>query len=220
MSEETNTPNNNTKINTVDQTEALDRGRNDSQIPDDMSSLESLVTTIDREMAHVHGVMGMGEFAEPLETVDLRDRYIVFSTNNVKYAVHIKNVIEIGNVPAITTIPNSPSWLRGVTNIRGDIISVIDLTRFMGEDRDAPSSLDAGKIIVVSLGEDELTTALLVDRVNNMLSIEDEGLIEPSAPMDNRLAPYLDGVYKDGSELLIILNLEKFLQSSDIRQFD
>ena len=142
-------------------------------------------------------------------------RLIRFSVGSSSYAVHESFVTELDRVPKITLVPQAPAWLRGVTNLRGDILSVVDLRSFIGLDPTAAS----GRMLVLRLPEETFSLGLLVDTVDGILVVED-GSIQPPAPMlEGPLAPYLSGMSAaDG--LVAVLDLDRLLRSSDIRQFD
>ncbi|HXU44077.1 MAG TPA: chemotaxis protein CheW, partial [Thermoanaerobaculia bacterium] len=68
----------------------------------------------------------------PAEPPAAAERSVVFLLGATRCAVPIDRVLEIGDVPAITPVPNVPAWVRGVANLRGDILAIVDLGAYVG----------------------------------------------------------------------------------------
>jgi len=156
--------------------------------------------------------------AQPAAT--RKDRYVVFTSAGAAYAVLETSVTEVERVPKITAVPRVPDWVRGVTSLRGEVISVIDLRLFLGLE---PTSLHTGRLLVVRLApqeHEELSLGLLVDTVDQIASVAHDAVRPPASPLEGPLAPYLTGVARVGDRLAAALDLDALLQSADIRQFD
>jgi purine-binding chemotaxis protein CheW len=148
------------------------------------------------------------------------DRYVVFTTAGAAYAVLETSVTEVGRIPKITAVPRVPEWLRGVTSLRGEVLSVVDLRVYLGLE---PTSLHAGRLLVVRINardEEELSLGLLVDTVDQIAGVAHDELRPPASPLEGALAPYLTGVVRVGERLVAALDLDLLLHSADIRQFD
>lgn len=180
-------------------------------------SLDDLLTMIEQELAQTYGPPRLTATASPAIS-SLTERYVLFTLAGTRYAIAIATVLEIGRVPAITYVPNVPPWIRGVTNLRGEILSVIDFRLFLG--LTAPASLDHSRLLVVQALEQELTTALIVDQVNGMLHLSAPRPAGPEVAVSDKLAPYLRGVYDQHSQFLAVFDLERWLASPDVRQFE
>lgn len=180
-------------------------------------SLAHLVAEIDSETRRAAPVPSGVAVAETTETT-AKARYIVFSAVGSRYAVPIEGVTEIGRVPKITSVPNLPEWVRGVTNLRGDVLSVVDFRTFF----DLPSLevTDSDRMMVVRAGRSGLVTGLIVDGVAGMRDLADTEIVPPSTLIEDKVADYLRGVCTRDDALLAVLDLEKFLSSSEIRQFE
>ena len=106
-------------------------------------------------------------------------RYVLLSIASAHYAVREAFVTELERVPKITLVPHVPAWVRGVTNLRGDILSVIDMRTFLGLDS-SPSH--SARMLVVRLLHEEFATGLLVDGVDRIVAILDlDRLLRSSA---------------------------------------
>jgi len=144
-------------------------------------------------------------------------RFVQFTIEATCYAVSEAFVTELDRVPAITLVPQTPAWLRGVTSLRGDVLSVVDLRVLLGLD---PTSTHTGRMLVVRLLDEDFSVGLLVDGVDRIITIEAAAVHPPAAPLEGPLAPFLTGMCVAGEQLVTIFDLERLLRSADIRQFD
>ncbi len=179
-------------------------------------SLDQLVAAIDREVAAVGLDQSQEAPAAPAGTGEAR--HIVFTLGATRYAVAVGNVVEIGRAPELTRVPNLPAWVLGVSNLRGDIFAVLDLRALLGLEVLGP--IGEGRMLVARAGGEEVSAGLIVDQVNGVAGISMVELAPPTAPIDDRLAPYLVGVEERQDRLLVVLDLERLLMSEEIRQFE
>jgi purine-binding chemotaxis protein CheW len=132
------------------------------------------------------------------------------------YGVPISLVREIVRVPEITAVPNAQKYVEGVINLRGKIISVIDLRKRFGE-----TELEASKknrIVVVEL--ESRTVGLIVNSASEVLKISPADIEPPSAVFLNGEVDYVTGVGKLNNRLVILLDLNKALGASELNRSD
>jgi purine-binding chemotaxis protein CheW len=148
---------------------------------------------------------------EPVAGADSLDgQYLTFLLGKEEYAAEILKVQEIRGLTPITTIPNAPPFIRGVMNLRGTVIPVIDLRLRFGVGR---AEYDRYSVIVVVRVGDRVT-GLLVDSVTDVLDVAKDQ-IEP--PPDLGVAvdlSCLTGVAKTGDRLVILLDIERVLEAA------
>lgn len=188
----------------------------DSEIPDRAATLADAIAATDRQLDIPAAVTAT---AVPVVASDgaPTERFVLFSIASTYYAVPEMFVIELERVPKITLVPHMPSWMRGVTSLRGDILSVIDMRTFLGLDVPSPHS---GRMLVVRLLNEEFSTGLLVDAVDRIAAVRPEEIRPPASPLEGPLVTYLTGVCVIGGRLVAVLDLERLLRSPEIRQFD
>ena len=92
-------------------------------------------------------------------------RFVLLSIADAHYAVPEAYVTELERVPRITMVPQVPGWMRGVTSVRGDIVSVIDLRNFLGLEPHQPAP---ARMLVVRLLDEPFSTGLIVDAVDRI----------------------------------------------------
>lgn len=136
-------------------------------------------------------------------------QFIGFHLHNGEYAIPITRVREIINMPEITTLPDSPLYLRGITNLRGSVIPVVNIKQLMHIPENGAISQ---KVIVVSCGS--LTFGVLVDSITGVVSIEDADIESPEA-MPHGKADQVEGVAKLGNRLIVLLEPKKLIPVED-----
>jgi purine-binding chemotaxis protein CheW len=132
---------------------------------------------------------------------------VVFELANEFYGINIAVVESIIKMQAITQLPQTPVYVKGVTNLRGSVLPVIDLrTRFNLESQEANRQT---RIIIVTMGS--VKVGVVVDGVSEVLRVSDE-LIEPLPPMVNTVnSVFLKGIVRLENRLIILLELGKVL---------
>jgi len=195
--------------------------------------LNEIIASIDDEIEQSHETDLMvtieaeasGRRSENLE------QYLIFTLAGAMYAAPATNVREVGEMANLTPVPNVPDWLLGVTNLRGDVLSVVDLHTFLSlEQPDYLESLSRGDpsfsgeqaVLVVHPRNDAslMTTGLVVDEVNDIRYLTKDRIIAPAAPIEDQVGSYLRGVYEDEDQLLVVLDFERLLLSPEMRQFE
>lgn len=125
---------------------------------------------------------------DPSESASDQDRYVVFDAAGVRAAFPISSVRKIERLPLYTSLPNMPEWCLGISNIRGEIISLTDLAALAQISNDDRHS--ERKVIVVHDAQSNATTAVVVDRVVGIRRCQSDALRsldEPNTPI-TRLA--------------------------------
>jgi len=132
------------------------------------------------------------------------------------FGIPIALVREIVRVPEITAVPNAPKYVEGVINLRGKIISVIDLRKRFGDQ--ILELTRKTRVVVVEI--DNRTIGLVVNSASEVLKfppsdIEPPGAVFPGGEMD-----YVTGVAKLKDRLIILLDLSKILKGGELRHLD
>lgn len=141
-----------------------------------------------------------------------KDRYLTFVLGEECYGIEIRYVTEIIGMQAITVIPEIPDYVKGIINLRGKIIPVIDVrTRFKKE---VKSYNDRTCVIVVDINE--LSIGLIVDSVAEVLTIPEQEIVDPpqiNKGVNNR---YIKKIGKVGSEVKLLLDCDKLLTETEL----
>jgi purine-binding chemotaxis protein CheW len=138
-------------------------------------------------------------------------KYLTFTLAEEEYGIVILKVKEIIGMMAITTVPQTPIYMKGVINLRGKVIPVMDLRLKFG--MDAMAYTDRTCIIVVEITGDnkKIQLGMLVDAVSEVLNIKG-GDIEDTPNFGNHLnTDYILGMAKTGGKVKILLDIDKVL---------
>lgn len=144
-------------------------------------------------------------------------RHVLFTLAGTQYAVPAENVQEVGEVLKVTPVPNVPDWLAGVVNLRGDIISMVDLRLFLG--LEPMVFQQQSRMLVTQAGPENMVIGLIVDQVSAIRVLQTDRIAPPAAPIEDQVSSYLQGVYEHEGQLLIVLDIEQLLLSSEMQQF-
>lgn len=141
---------------------------------------------------------------------------VTFKLENEEFGVDILKVQEINRMLTITKIPNAPSFVEGVINLRGKIIPIVDLRKRLGFNSRAYDK--STRIIVVEL--DGLVLGFIVDSVSEVLRVSESTVEPPPSIMGGIESDYIEGVGKLDNRLLILLELGKVFATKDRKNME
>ncbi|MDR2650523.1 MAG: chemotaxis protein CheW [Clostridiales bacterium] len=136
------------------------------------------------------------------------DRFMTFYIDSEEYGLEISVVKEIIEMVPITRIPESPEFVEGIINLRGDIIGVLDVRKRFSK---SPKPYDEQTcIIVVEYGE--FVLGLIVDSVNEVLIIKEDHISAPPNAKLNHYNQYIRNIGRVEHGIVLLLDLERVLQ--------
>lgn len=175
--------------------------------------LSRLVAGIDTRVASTPVWDRKDDADEEEEAVEA---YAAFHLSGAAFAVPVGAIREIDRVAEITPVPNVPSFIRGVINLRGDVTCVLDLRSYIGL---APSEdHESGWLLVVSGVETRRSLALLVDEMSSLVRISAAKVKPPAGKVEDRVIPLLAGVVEQRDRVLGVLSVDSLLESPDVRE--
>jgi purine-binding chemotaxis protein CheW len=158
------------------------------------------------------GASKQGKIQRPLSTV----QYLTFFTAGEEYAISIVKVSEIVEYETVTTVPNTPVWIHGVTNLRGRVIPVVDLAMKFGLPASRISKFSCIIITEVMFQGESLTMGVLADSVSQVIELSAEE-IEQTPPFGTRVkTEYLLGMGALGKKFCLILDIDKVLSADEL----
>ena len=131
-------------------------------------------------------------------------KHLTFIVNNETYGIDIKYVRQIIGVQKITPIPNQPQYLKGVINLRGEIVPIMDVS--MRFDKDEIEFDDRTCIIVVDI--EKSAVGLIVQRVSEVVVFNDEDISDPPEFNEEVNSRFIKGIGKIAEEVFILLNCD------------
>jgi purine-binding chemotaxis protein CheW len=145
------------------------------------------------------------------EIIGTLDQLISFSIGDEDFGVDIQTVKEVIKYREITSLPKAPAFVKGIINLRGDVIPIIDLRERFGMEQKEYSNMT--RIIVVEV--DGRSIGTVVDSVSHVIRIESEQ-IEPPPPCVGKIsADYIRGIGKVGEKLIVLLRIDKILTAEE-----
>ena len=132
---------------------------------------------------------------------------VAFKLRNEEYGVSILNVQEIRNLTDITRVPFAQDFIKGVINLRGSVLPVIDLKQRLGLE-ETPYTDDT-RIVTVNIGD--LHVGMLVDAVTEVLTLTAKPIDAKKAVNGKELTKFLSGIGNIDGRLIIMLNLEEII---------
>lgn len=145
-----------------------------------------------------------------------KDRFLTFLLDRESYGIEIKYVTEIIGIQAITEIPDLPPYVKGIINLRGRIIPVMDVRlRFKKESREYT---DRTCVIVVDIKN--ISIGLIVDTVSEVLAIPVENVVEPPKINGATNKRYIKNIGKIGNDVKLLLDCEKLLTEDELEDLN
>lgn len=141
-----------------------------------------------------------------------KGKFLTFTLGKEAYGLEIKYVTEIIGIQEITEVPELPEYIRGIINLRGNIIPVMDVRlRFNKPFREYN---DRTCVIVVDIKD--ISVGLIVDEVSEVLAIQDQDIIPPPDFNKELANRYIKGIGKVGNEVKLLLNCSKLLNDNEV----
>ena len=143
-----------------------------------------------------------------------KDKYLTFHLAGEDYGIEIAFVTEIIGIQKITEVPDMPDFIKGVINLRGKVIPVMDVrVKFKLDSRDYD---ERTCIVVVDI--DETSIGLVVDEVSEVVDIPESNVEPPPKTGKGTSSRYLKGMGKIEEEVKILLNIERLLYEEELEQ--
>ncbi|MCL1946675.1 MAG: chemotaxis protein CheW [Chitinivibrionia bacterium] len=142
----------------------------------------------------------------------MQDKYLTFLLNKESYAIPIQYILEIVGIQKITVVPDMTNYIKGVINLRGQVIPVVDVRlRFgmTGKDYDERTCIMITKIGEVSIG-------LIVDMVEEVRDISPDKIGASPKIATAQSAEFIQGIARIGDEVVIVLDVSKLLYANDL----
>jgi purine-binding chemotaxis protein CheW len=138
------------------------------------------------------------------------NRFIEFSLGAEDYAIPLLMVREVISVPDTTPIPKAPPHFVGIMNLRGQVISVVDLRKKLKVD---PRKDKEEAVIIVDIGT--MNIGVVVDSINKVLAFSHEDVCDMPEIESQVNTQFIHGVYKKENSLTVLLDLAKVLDLKD-----
>jgi len=143
-------------------------------------------------------------------------KYLSFSLGDEEYGVEILKVQEINGLTVATRVPRTPEHVRGVVNLRGKVIPVIDLRRKLGMEPVDDTEKTCNIVVQVRHGDEAVTMGVIVDDVSEVLNFSADQIEPPPAFGAGVEADFIIGMGKLDDEVVILLDIAKVLSGEEL----
>ena len=138
------------------------------------------------------------------------ERYLGFSLGDEEFGIPLHSVREVIAMPETTPIPQSPKYFLGIMNLRGQVISVVDLRQKLGI---IPKKTAETAVVICDIGS--ISLGMVVDSVNQVLAPPKEGISDKPEIENSKASQYITGVFRQDKKLILFLDIAKCLDLSD-----
>lgn len=148
----------------------------------------------------------------------MNNTYLSFVVGDELFAVNVHKVLEVLQKQRITIVPNTPDFVKGIINFRGEIVPVFETrTKFNLTERDALESYVI-MILELQIGEASIRVGAVVDKVKNVITIDDND-VKPVPPMSSKFnSDFIHGIAKENESFLLLLNVDKIFSDLEINE--
>jgi purine-binding chemotaxis protein CheW len=146
-------------------------------------------------------------FDEERHDDTIKDQYLTFAIEDEDYGVEIAYVKEIIKMQSITKVPEMPSFIEGIINLRGDLIAVLDVRNRFGK----PSKEHDEETCIIVIVYGEYTLGMIVDAVHETAIIPEERIAAPPSAKLSYANQFIRNIGKVGDEVKLLMDIERFL---------
>lgn len=157
----------------------------------------------------------MSQYAILRQTGEHESRYLSFSLGGEAYAIPLLQVREVLAMPEITPVPTMPAHFLGIMNLRGQVISVIDLRRKLGV---KPSESSEVAVIITDLGS--ICIGVVVDSINAVVAPLETDITDAPGIRDSKVGNYVTKIFREDKSVIMLMDIAKVLNVDDRKAAD
>lgn len=142
--------------------------------------------------------------------------YLTFKLGNETFAAPVSKVYNILEMSSITYVPKSPPHLKGVTNLRGSVLPVVDTRIKFGMPEIEYHKNTCIIVLSVNIGNEIVDVGALVDLVQEVVEIEPVNILDPPSIGSKYKSEYIKGIFKTKNQFIMLLDIDKIFATDDI----
>ena len=154
---------------------------------------------------------------DPMDSREENKQFLTFKLSEEQYGLNVLQVREVLEIPRITRVPRMPVYMRGVINIRGAVVPVIDLRLKLGLEESERSANSRVVIIEVENGQETIVVGMLVDSVQEVNPISNADISPPPQIGTQIEAEFILGIAKLNDNFVIIINISRIFSSQEMQ---
>lgn len=181
-------------------------------------TLGQVISEIDDLLAVASpGASRLQSYVAPVESA-IPHRFVLTELGSLRMALPIDGLAEVGPLPAITPLPNLPDWILGIVNVRSEIISVVDLAKFL----DLPGNADQSADQLVVLRHREMRTALPIGRIYGTVSRcqDEQNMPLPPEITKEKREFFAPGGFQVDDRAYVVLDVQQVLTNRRFLEYN
>ncbi len=143
-------------------------------------------------------------------------KYLTFHLGTEEFGIQVLKIREIMGIQEITMVPQTPGWMKGVINLRGKVIPVIDLRQKFGMPAVPYNQRTCIIVAQVEIGSEQILMGLVVDEVSEVVNIAASEIEDAPSFGSNVPTPYILGMAKQKGKVKILLDIDRALSSGEL----
>lgn len=151
---------------------------------------------------------------------DVAGRYLTFALGEEAYGLEILKVQEIIGLLKVTSVPRTPDFVRGVVNLRGRVIPVIELRRKFGMEMKEDTERTCIIVVQIDGVQQQVTLGIIVDEVSEVLDIAEEQIEPPPSFGASVDTNFMLGMAKTEDKVVMLLDIGKVLSDKEVAVLD
>lgn len=155
-------------------------------------------------------------YAEQVSYDEMDGRFLTFVLDDELYGLEIRYVTEIIGMQPVNPIPETPDYIKGVINLRGKIIPVVDMRLKF---KKAPAEYTDRTCIII-IDTEELLVGLIVERVSEVMNMDENDIAPPPHARTGIKNKYLRGISKTGGKVTLLLDCEKLFTEQETQEIE
>ena len=148
------------------------------------------------------------------------DSYLTFMLDQETFCVSVNSVVKILEMTNITKVPESPVYMKGIINLRGNILPVVDTRIKLGLESIDYTSKTRILVLDIESQDKKLTIGAIVDMAREVISINSEEILPPPSLEDYERASYIEGIVNHEEKFIMILNIDKLFARKELEQME
>lgn len=143
-------------------------------------------------------------------------QYLTFDLAGEEYAISILRIREIIEYGEVTRVPRMPGWVRGVINLRGNVVPVIDIAVKFGMPETVTSNLSCIVLVEVEIDAESIVMGVVAESVNQVIDLSEADIRMPPTFGTRLKADFLIGMGSVGKKFALILDIDKILSTEEL----
>ncbi len=150
------------------------------------------------------------------EDVKKLNSYLSFNMNEEVFGVNVASVLSILELPKITKIPQAPDYIKGMINLRGEVLPVVDFHVKLGMPATEITTNTCILVIEIIVNDETLKCGIMVDTVNEVYEIEADKILPPPTIGNSFRSDFIEGIYRNGESLIMLVNIVNVFKYQDL----